>query len=418
MPGGGTKLDTIPNKPVADGRTICLDLTRLVRRTGQVHTGVDRVEWAYLEWCLDLEQPVFALVRSAFGYLLLDRSGMDYARSHLRGATWPKPDLLSRFALKLGPARRGAETALRKQAVARSTPARLARMLGRVLPDDTLYLNTGHSNLTRRVLGAVRSHKGMQSAVLIHDMIPLDWPQYQRAGTVPEFEKRMRVVSELADVLICNSRQTLKDAERHLGDFGRMPPAFVAHLGVDMAGVEPVDPPAVVKPYVLVLGTIEPRKNHAILLDLWEDWPEAPHLVICGNRGWNNDAVFARLDAAKSRNPRISEFNGLGDGQIAALMRESAACLFPSFAEGYGLPPIEAASLGIPVICGDLEVYREVLGDFAVYADPSKAYEWRTAIEKVLRLDSMDHGNESGNPVRFTPPLWQEHFNQVLKYFG
>ena len=79
MPGGGTKLDTIPNKQTP----ICLDLTRLLSRTGMVHTGVDRVEWAYLEWCLSLDRPVYGLVRSAFGYLLLDRSGLTFAHAHV-----------------------------------------------------------------------------------------------------------------------------------------------------------------------------------------------------------------------------------------------------------------------------------------------------------------------------------------------
>ena len=95
MRGGGTKLGTIPN----NDRPICLDLTRLLSRTGMVHTGVDRVEWAYLEWCLSLDRPVFALVRSAFGYFLLDRVSMAFAHQHLRTADWGKTDLLSQFAL-------------------------------------------------------------------------------------------------------------------------------------------------------------------------------------------------------------------------------------------------------------------------------------------------------------------------------
>lgn len=419
MPGGGTKLDIIPNS----SKPICLDITRLLSRTGQVHTGVDRVEWAYLEWCLGLDRPVYGLLRSAFGYILLDRAGLSFFHNHLRSGQWGTPDLLSRFARKLSPVRRAAETALRKQAIARATPSRLAKMLRKQFPGGVLYLNTGHSNLTRRVFGAFKSLLHSKSVVLIHDMIPLDWPEYQRQGTVGKFEKRMRVVSELADALICNSHQTLEDAARHMTGFGRMPEAIVAHLGVDVPLLEDVSLPKVPRPYVITVGTIEPRKNHALLLELWEDWAKdldnpPPTLVICGNRGWNNEAVFARLDAVKSDGLPILELNGLGDAEMMGLLKGADGALFPSFAEGFGLPQVEALSLGTPVICSDLAVYREVLGDFPVYVEDSNAYVWRTEIEKLLQKDGIDRGRVGNDRAPYTPPQWNAHFNLVLKHFG
>ena len=414
MLGGGTKLDIIPNNQ----RPICLDLTRLLSRTGLVHTGVDRVEWAYLEWCLSLKRPVFGLVRSAFGYLLLDRAGMAFAHTHLRPADWGKPDLLSRFALKASPVRRAAEADLRRQTIARATPSRLAKMLRANLPADTLYLNTGHSNLTRRVFGAFRSLETAQTVVLIHDMIPLDWPEYQRDGAVARFEKRMRIVAENADALICNSEQTKRDCEKHMGKFGRMPPAIVAHLGVEMAALADVALPQIPTPYVITVGTIEPRKNHGFLLDLWERWEDPPHLLICGNRGWKNEYVFARLDAAKANGAAITELNGLEDAHLMGLIKGAKVALFPSLAEGYGLPQIEALSLGTPIICNDLDIYREVLAEFPVYAETSSAYVWRTEIEKLLRKDSDDFGRVDENQAQYIPPSWDAHFNLVLKHFG
>jgi len=188
MRGGGTKLGTIPNKD----RPICLDLTHLLSRTGMVHTGVDRVEWAYLEWCLSLDRPVYAVVRSAFGYFLLDRTGMVFAHQHLKTADWGKTDLLSQFAFKLSPTRRAAEASLRKRAFARATPSRIGVMLRRSFPEGVAYLNTGHSNLSKRVFRAFSALKDAKTGVLIHDLIPLDWPDYQRAGTVATFEVHER----------------------------------------------------------------------------------------------------------------------------------------------------------------------------------------------------------------------------------
>ena len=412
MRGGGTKLGTIPN----NDRPICLDLTRLLSRTGMIHTGVDRVEWAYLEWCLGLDRPVFALVRSAFGYFLLDRNGMAFAHQHLKTADWGKTDLLSQFAFKLSPTRRAAEAALRKHAIARATPSRIGVMLRRNFPQDVLYLNTGHSNLSKRVFRAFHSLNGAHIGVLIHDLIPLDWPDHQRAGTVETFEKRMRVVSQFADTLICNSQQTLDDCARHFKGFGRMPEAFVAHLGVDLPEFPEVALPDIPAPYVITIGTIEPRKNHAFLLDLWEDWKDAPHLVICGNRGWKNEDVFARLDKVNST--RITELNGLEDAQMMGLLKGAQAALFPSLAEGYGLPQAEALSLGVPIICGELNIYREICGEFPVYAKTSNAYAWRSEIEKLLLQDSKNRARVGKEQAQFTAPKWDAHFNLVLRHFG
>lgn len=109
-----------------------------------------------------------------------------------------------------------------------------------------------------------------------------------------------------------------------------MPDAFLAHLGVEIPEIPEVALPEISTPYFITIGTIEPRKNHAFLLDLWEGWEDALHLVICGNRGWKNEDVFARLDTVDRS--RITELNGLEDAQMMGLLKGAKAALFPSFA--------------------------------------------------------------------------------------
>ena len=408
------------SKADASGKAICIDVTRLVRRTGRVFTGVDRVEWAYLNWALASQNTVYGVMRSAFGYVLLDRRGLEVLRDRVRDASWPKPDLLSRFALKLSAQRRGAETALRSVAIARATPARLARMLRRAIREPFVYFNTGHSNLTHRMLGAIKSHEQAQSVVLIHDMIPLTHPQFQRPGTEDAFRAKMQTVSRLADALICNSQHTLTETARVFAEFGRMPPAIVAPLGVEPP-VCAAHAPEVPQPYVICIGTIEPRKNHAFLLDLWASWPSdtpPPHLVICGGRGWNNEAVFAQLDAMKAKGAPVTELNGLPDAQMFALLRDAKSALFPSHAEGYGLPQLEAAQLGVPLICGDLDIYREVLGKLPVYVRTDDPYSWAQAITETLQADGDDRKRAEKPGSDGIVPKWDAHFNLVLKEFG
>lgn len=387
----------------------CLDVTRLISRLGRGPlTGVDRVELAYLRHLAAAPAPLFLLARTALGYILCD--GPDAVLRRLEGSEdWGRADLIGRLTRRAHPLKRRAEADLRRLAAARCGKRGLARMLAARLPPGTVYFSTGHSNLSRRTLAAWRAVPGATVAVLIHDTIPLDFPQFQRPGTVDSFRARLENVSAHADMVIYNSRATRADAERWLAGIGRVPPALVAHLGVDLA--VPGDPAAPEPPYFVTVGTIEPRKNHALLLDVWDDLGDAaPHLVIAGQRGWANAEVFARLDACAG--DRILERAGLDDAALAGLVKGSAALLFPSRAEGYGLPPIEAAGLQVPVICADLPVYREVLGDIPVYLSPDDVYSWR---DTITRLVAEHQTGQRQHPAPFQVPRWEDHFNQVLK---
>ncbi|MDF3353499.1 glycosyltransferase family 4 protein [Sulfitobacter sp. KE34] len=388
-----------------------LDLTRSLRRVGRGATGVDRVELAYLSHLLTEDAPLFGVARTALGYALLDRDGMRGFQDRLAGRVpWGRADLLSCLLRGRTVALSRAESDLRRLAVARCVPARLPAMLARHLPPGFAYLNVGHSNLTDRVLGAVKQARG-RSAVLIHDVIPLEYPAYQRPGTVAPFRAKIDRVSAQADLVIYNSQDTRQRSEAQMR--GRIPLAVVAHLGVDLPAPDAGELPAGLppeRPYFVIVGTIEPRKNHGFLLDLWQKMgPDAPLLLICGARGWNNSAVFDRLDRLPENGP-VQELANLSDKGLAALVQGAAGMLFPSHAEGFGLPPAEALSLGTRVLCNDLPVLHEVLGDKAVYAPLSEPYSWIRTIEEWAA--SVPDPRPA---TTFIAPTWAEHFKTVLK---
>ncbi len=389
-----------------------LDLTRLVSRLGRgPMTGVDRVEFAYLDHLLGLKTPLFGLVRTRIGFALLDRAGVEaLARRFCGEIPVGKAGLIARLSYPNSPQRAGAETLVRQLAMARCSRIGLARLLRRFLPQGSSYLNVGHANLTSRTLAAT-AQAGCKIAVLIHDTIPLDYPQFCRADTIPGFKRKIAAVAQQADLVIHSSHDARSKTEHHFNAAGRVPPAVVANLGVPIVapGVLPIgfEP---LPPYFVTLGTIEPRKNHALLLDGWAGLSEPrPRLVILGARGWNNDAVFARLDAAKG-DPCILEFPGQDDATVAAFLLGARALLFPSHAEGFGLPPIEAAALGVAVISADLPVIRELLGDKAVYLNPSDSYSWMETInEWTQRPEPL-----VSKTIPLVPPNWEAHFKTVL----
>ncbi|MFG6603262.1 MULTISPECIES: glycosyltransferase family 4 protein [unclassified Sulfitobacter] len=372
---------------------------------------MDRVELAYLSHLLTEDAPLFGVARTALGYALLDRDGMRGFQDRLAGRVpWGRADLLSCLLRGRTVALSRAESDLRRLAVARCVPARLPAMLARHLPPGFAYLNVGHSNLTDRVLGAVKQARG-RSAVLIHDVIPLEYPAYQRPGTVAPFRAKIDRVSAQADLVIYNSQDTRQRSEAQMR--GRIPLAVVAHLGVDLPAPDAGELPAGLppeRPYFVIVGTIEPRKNHGFLLDLWQKMgPDAPLLLICGARGWNNSAVFDRLDRLPENGP-VQELANLSDKGLAALVQGAAGMLFPSHAEGFGLPPAEALSLGTRVLCNDLPVLHEVLGDKAVYAPLSEPYSWIRTIEEWAA--SVPDPRPA---TTFIAPTWAEHFKTVLK---
>jgi len=384
-----------------------LDLTRLVSRLGRGPlTGVDRVEFAYLVELLRRDAALFALVRTAAGYLLMDRSGAQSVANLVAGMPLGRTDILSRLTNRLDPLRGQAEAAVRRVSIARVPHLGLQRLLRR-LPEGASYLNIGHANLSDRTLRCLRTR--CRIAVLLHDTIPLDHPEFSRPDTVASFHRKLVAVATHADLIIHTTHHTRITSEAHLRDAGRVPAGIVAKLGVPQP--QPTHSPAglvLKQPYFVALGTVEPRKNHALLLRVWSELARhgpPPQLLVAGARGWADPHLFGQLATV----PGVQLLSGVPDGEVAALVQGSAALLFPTFAEGFGLPPVEAAALGTPVVASDLAVTREVMGEYPIYLGVADSYSW---LETIIALSSKNAPGD--RQARVPPPTWKDHFNTVL----
>lgn len=421
MHGAGIKTVTTTDKPAAR----LLDLTRLISRVGRgPMTGVDRVEFAYLQNLLTQDIPLFGLIRSRFGLYLLAKSGCQGLYDRFNGTSpWGRVQAVHLLRRRLPKQRRQAESDVTRLAHAHCKAGALAAMLADHLPTQTQYINVGHSNLSAENLAALASVAQLNIAVMVHDTIPLDFPQHQRPGTPEHFAQKLKSIGQYADLILCNSKQTQRDVQRHLATWGNCPDTLVALLGADLPVSGPYAPPPnmdVSLPYFVTVGTIEPRKNHALLLDVWQDLAQqmaadTPRLYIVGARGWNNQAVFDRLDSQAGPQGPVHEIDGLNDFQMMGLVQGASGFLFPSLAEGFGLPPVEAISLGTPVICGDLPVYRETVDNKPIYLPLNDVYQWS---QHIMMLASQGPAVPNSQPRNVKPddlPNWGSHFNLVLK---
>ncbi|WP_298499169.1 glycosyltransferase family 1 protein [uncultured Maritimibacter sp.] len=394
-----------------------LDLSRLVSRAGRGrHTGIDRVEAAYLSALLADDIPLFALVRSPIGLTLYDRRGVEALADRLvGGADWGRPHPLAYLFRRVSPIRRRVLSDIYRLCVARCRSGRgLGRMIGKSIAPGFVWVAVGHSNLRRETFDGVRASGG-RSAVMIHDTIPLDRPEVQTDTAAARFSDRITLVSRHADLVIHTADATRATTEHWLAKAGRVPPGLTAHLGIVPPPVVQGDVPPDLRDlgtFFLFLGTLEPRKNLPLLLDTWAELSrrlpevEVPKLVLVGALGWLSDDDRARIAQGQAH---VITAGQISDGAVGALLSQARALLMPSLIEGFGLPPGEALALGCPVVLSDLAVFREVFGNNPVYLDPTDLYLWAAEIQAI----AQEKNRRKLTDVAL--PTWKDHFKTVLK---
>lgn len=396
-------------------RALCLDITRLVQRAdGGPLTGIDRVELAYLRAFCQAERPVRFLCRTAFGWLVLDRAGGQSLAGWIAGEPLPPTGPVARFVARhrRQPA---LEAALRQRAQAVLPERRLASWLRTACPGAG-WVAVGHTNLDEQLFRRL-SAAGVKIVVMIHDTIPLDHPDWSGPGAPARFRAALSATLRHADLVLCPSQAAGAAILRHAP--GRRPAVHVVPLGVAPARPEPsLLPPDLdlTGGYFLALGTVEPRKDHLLLLDVWRGFhaslplADIPRLIICGRRGWGAPHLFDRLATDPAIGATIRVLPGLPDGAVSALLQGATALLTPSRAEGFGLPAAEAAAFGLPVLATDLPVTREILGDWPTYLPAGSVSDWSRAILSA----AQDIKRRPPPPL----PDWTAHFNCVFNFLS
>jgi hypothetical protein len=216
-------------------RPVLLDVTRLVSRVGGGPlTGIDRVERAVLRVLLVRDAMLHGLCRTADGFALLDRPGLEGLLSRLDGdVPWGRTDVVGHLSLRLPAARRAGESDVRRLACGRARTGGLAALLRGRLPEGTAYVNVGHADLDDAVFDAVRDIPGSVSAVMMHDVIPLRLPWTQRPGAVVPVRAQARRRCAPSRCGLCPSAAEGAHLAAALANGERAPRVMVTPLGID-----------------------------------------------------------------------------------------------------------------------------------------------------------------------------------------
>ncbi|MCW2361392.1 MULTISPECIES: glycosyltransferase family 4 protein [Sphingobium] len=387
---------------------LLLDVSRLIwrAREGGLPTGIDRTCLAYVGHYRDRSCAVVQRGRLTqvlphdFSQKLFDillSSELGHARQQLTSLAW--------------------------HGVGRA-------LVGRIRQQDIagrIYLNVGHTGLDKLGHEAWIRQSGVKPVYFVHDLIPITHPEYCRPKEPEKHFLRITALLRNGVGIIGNSRDTLDEAALFAGrqQSLQMPPAVVAPLGADcvlpppsLEGVHSVVPP---RPYFVMVGTIEGRKNHLLILTLWAELARrlgkaCPQLVVIGQRGWESEQAVDMLERCVAIRGHFIELSRCDDITLGVYMRGARALLFPSFVEGYGLPLIEALASGTPVIASDLGVFRELAGEIPDYLSPIDGLGWSRLIEEFAQPDSVRRDAQLKRLAGWQPPSWEEHFAKVDRW--
>ncbi|WP_336980705.1 glycosyltransferase family 1 protein [Altererythrobacter fulvus] len=375
-------------------RPLLLDVTRLISRswTGRRSTGIDRVCNAYLDHFAPRAQ---AVVQHRGVFRILTKRHSDALFDMLREDDAP-------FRRRL----------------ASLTPAAIAAGKSHVDGHATTYINVSHTDFDLDSHVRWSQACGFRSVYLIHDLIPLTHGEHCRPHAIRRHRGRVQNALRHASGIIVNSAATAND----LAGFSTReklpsPPVLVARLAGASLAVRP-SALGTQEPYFLCVGTIEPRKNHLMLLDLWQNLAArmgktaVPRLIIVGQWGANSGAVRQKLQDCAGLGDRVLLLENCGDAALGDWIAGARALLMPTLAEGFGLPMVEALRLGTPVIASDLPCFKEIGEGIPTLIAPHDIAAWDRAILDFM-ADSPERLRQLALLRAYRPTSWKSHFAQV-----
>ncbi len=261
---------------------------------------------------------------------------------------------------------------------------------------------------------------------IIYDLIPLTYPQFCDDFLVKVFKEWFANSINLVDGYIAISHTVEKDLITYLNtNFGtRVRDKKFDHfiLGSDFNYTrakdlhirENIKEPFLNASTYLIVSTLEPRKNHKYLLDVFDKlWEQniSVNLCIVGRIGWKVEELMNRIKYHKECNHRLFHYDDLNDNELIFCYQNSKALLFPSIVEGFGLPIVESLTHHLPVFASDTPIHREVGGDKIGYFDLKESDD---LVDKIIEIETKGIPKELIPSEDYRWIDWSESTNILL----
>jgi len=370
---------------------VFLDMTRATARcwNGSNPTGIDRVCDAY---AAHFAHRSIAVIQIRGRAVMLNRASSDLLMDSLELPQW-------QF-------RRALVAALTMSAAAPLQPSQIR---------NAFYINVGHSDFDLEAHWRWVQRAGLRPLYLLHDLIPITNPSVTTPHKSERHRGRVESAIRQGAGIVVNSQSTADALQSFARDRGLdIPSLLVAHIA---SGSLPKLRPnlATHSNEFVAVGTVERRKNPHLLLRVWSQLvdrmgPSAPKLVFAGSLGKGSEGVLDWLQRSPNVSPFVKIESDLDDRAMAKTIASARGVLLPSFAEGYGIPLVEALERGVPVIGSKLASFQELGQGIPTLLDPQDDTAWVEAITDFCS-SGPEYQRQIDEVEYFRAPSWSHHFD-------
>ena len=437
-------------------RPLCYDVTRLLTRVlNETPNGIDRIDYALARHFLAGDPAsTFGSTSTGVGPRLIGGRGaaevVEAIGSHWREASGDElladgtegiggadpvyervVEWLRGDAARMGSRPEVARPRTAPRGVAANLrrgvkPLGIARWLGRNglpvarkpamgLPKGSIYLNVSQFPLwVASSFEWLEARRDVKAAFFVHDLLPVLMPEYFREAELDRHKARLRNVARFASAAVVTTPTVARDLAEHMAALGRNDlPVFVAPTPVAPTFMTPrtIEPALRDRAFFVLCSTLEPRKNHLMILAVWRALVErlgagAPKLVLVGTRGWHYDAIIDLIERSPPLRDHVLEVGGLSTPGLKRLIDNARGVLMPTFGEGYGLPVSEALAAGAPVVASDIPVFRDLAAPGLTLCSPLDGEAWLDAITTLAN-------RPRGDGARHAPAGWATYFHAL-----
>jgi glycosyltransferase involved in cell wall biosynthesis len=293
--------------------------------------------------------------------------------------------------------------------------------------DIVVVAGAGWGYMNVDALRELKARFGCRVAFLCYDLIPLNLPQYQKPRFAGLFGRFIDAIFRIADLVLFSARAIEDDARRYCASRDiAMPPSRIIRYGVserwktDEARHLPAGLEA--EKYILYVSTLDARKNHRLLYEIWLDLlaEHVPQrtgfkLVFVGRVGDGVEELVRALQRDDRVRGSLLHLLNVYDDQLCALYRGAAFCVFPSCYEGFGLSVIESLRYGKPILVSTGGALPEAVAGFSPTLDPYNRDAWRSTLREWILNPQLRESYEQRIRLQYRPVTWEQAAEQFFE---